>query len=160
MENSKLELVKFDSIDLLPPDDRACAIKAIEYLAFSYAPYSKFKVGAAVMMDDGSLYGGANQENASYPLCMCAERVALYHASMQSPDQLIKCMAITAKHNTKKLIQPAMPCGACRQVINEYEYRNKQPIKLYLINDLKEAFMCESIKILLPFSFDGSVLGD
>ncbi len=158
MKDNIPRLTKFDSIDKLPSKDANCVKQAIEYLGYAYAPYSNFLVGASVMMADGTLYGGANQENASYPLCMCAERVALYHAAMMERSQKISCIAITAKHHSKKLIDPAMPCGACRQVINEYESINKAKIKIYLINDNQEVYMIDSIKPLLPYSFDGSVL--
>ena len=143
----------------LPMMEKACVQKAIEYVDYSYSPYSNFKVGACVMMEDGSVYGGANEENASYPLCLCAERVALHHASMRDRSQHMVAIAITAKHESKKLIDPAMPCGACRQVILEYEYRNgNKPIKILLINDDEDVFMLESIKALLPHSFKGETL--
>jgi cytidine deaminase len=158
MKHDYPKLTKFNKIKDLPIEVQPCIHNAIEYLDFAYAPYSNFKVGASVLMENGELYGGSNQENASYPLCMCAERVALYHAAMHKLEFNMKCIAITAKHKSKKLIDPAMPCGACRQVIREYEIRNNSPITVYMINDLHEVFMIESIQSLLPYSFDGSVL--
>lgn len=143
----------------LPENEKACAQNAIDYLDFSYSPYSKFKVGASVMMEDGTVYGGANEENASYPLCLCAERVALHHASMRDRSQKMAAIAITVQHESKKIINPAMPCGACRQVILEYEHRNGgSPIKILLINDEQTVYMADSVKSLLPFSFSGDTL--
>jgi cytidine deaminase len=132
--------------------------QAVDMLKLAYAPYSNFYVGSSILMEDGSTYGGCNQENASYPLCMCGERVALYHASMQKPHVKIKAIAITAKNIKMKLEKPIMPCGACRQVILEYEQRNGKPIKLYFRDDNDIIYIAESGASLMPYTFDGSYL--
>jgi cytidine deaminase len=131
---------------------------AVDYLQYSHAPYSKFYVGASVLLEDGSIYGGANQENASYPLCMCGERVALYHAAMAQPMKKIRSIAITAKNEKMKLIRPVMPCGACRQVILEYEIISGNDIKIYLKDDNDMVHILNSIKDVLPLSFDATFL--
>lgn len=131
---------------------------AEEYLNIAYAPYSNFHVGASVLTDDGHVYGGANFENASYPLCMCGERNALYHSSMASPKSKPIAVAITASIEGKMITQPVMPCGACRQVILEYEYRYQTPIEIYLLTNDNKVYKVKSIKDLLPYSFDGSFL--
>jgi cytidine deaminase len=158
MKINSIELIKIGAMSNLPQADAACVKQAIDYLDFSYAPYSNFKVGASTMLSDHSLFGGANQENASYPLCICAERSSLYHMAMSRLVFDIHCIAITAKHESKKLSMPAMPCGACRQVILEYETRNGSDIILYLINDDHEIYKLNSIKDILPFSFGSDVL--
>jgi cytidine deaminase len=152
------ELIKVGTIDQAPREHQECLKQAQIYLDYAYAPYSNFKVGASTLLNDGSMYGGANQENASYPLCMCAERVSLYHMAMTQKVFEIECMAITAKHRRNKLIKPAMPCGACRQVILEYESRNPRPIMIYLINDDGVVYKVDSVRFLLPFTFDPSIL--
>jgi cytidine deaminase len=113
----------------------------------SYSPYSRFAVGAAVVCRDGSVYIGANVENASYPLCMCAERNALYGAMMdgKTRDDMI-ALAIAADTE-----EPCSPCGACRQVISEL-FPSNAPI--YLAN-LKGEVMTTTVAELLPFAFDG-----
>ena len=152
------ELVEIGTIDQAPIQHQACLKQAVSYIDYAYAPYSNFLVGASTLLKNGSIYGGANQENASYPLCMCAERVSLFHMAMDQKDFEIECIAITAKHQSKKLVNPAMPCGACRQVILEFEQRNKKPIIIYLINDDGIVYKVDSIQELLPYSFDPSVL--
>ena len=131
---------------------------SVEYLDVAYAPYSKFQVGAAVLTDDGQIFGGANFENASYPLCMCGERNALYHTRMASPKSTPIAVAITAKTPNQILTKPVMPCGACRQVILEFEYTYGKNIAIYLLTNDNKVFKVETIKDLIPYSFDGSFL--
>lgn len=132
--------------------------EAVSQLDNAYAPYSNFHVGAAVLLEDGKIHGGSNQENASYPLCMCGERVALYHSAIASPNVKITSLAITARNQYHKLTQPVMPCGACRQVILEYEQRQNQKIKIYLRTDDDKIYISESAANLIPFGFDASFL--
>jgi cytidine deaminase len=131
---------------------------AVRYLDIAYAPYSNFHVGAAVLTDDGKIFGGSNQENASYPLCMCGERNALYHTAMASPSSIPVAVAITARTEGKLITSPVMPCGACRQVILEYEYRYGTDINVYLLTNDNKVYKVNSVKDLLPYSFDGSFL--
>ena len=138
--------------------ERTMVIEAVHQLDNAYAPYSNFHVGAAVLLEDGNIHGGSNQENASYPLCMCGERVALYHSAIASPNVKITSLAITARNQYHKLTQPVMPCGACRQVILEYEQRQNQKIKIYLRTDDDKIYISESAANLIPFGFDASFL--
>lgn len=132
--------------------------KALEFRDKAYAPYSKFLVGAAVLTKSGLMFGGANQENASYPLCMCGERVALYHSAMAAPADEVVAVAICVKSPIGDIMQPVMPCGACRQVIKEYEDRYKGDIRIIIRTDDGRVWMVKSVKDLLPLGFDDSFL--
>ncbi|MGM9873637.1 MAG: cytidine deaminase [Bacilli bacterium] len=124
--------------------------KAIEARNLSYSPYSKFKVGAALLTKDGKIYKGANIENASYPLCMCAERNAIYSAYLDGvKKEDIVSLAVVADTE-----DPCSPCGACRQVISELMPRNSKIVLANLKGDVK----LTSIDELLPFSFDAKDL--
>ena len=132
--------------------------KAIDMLQNVYAPYSGFYIGAAVLTDSGNIYGGCNQENASYPLCICGERVALYNAGANEPKTPIQLLVIVS-HNPKKFIdEPISPCGACRQVISEFAMRHKQDYPILLKGDGDKIYRLESSKELLPFGFDSKYL--
>lgn len=139
----------------LPPEYQElldCAKKALD---LSYSPYSSFKVGAAILLEDGTQVPGANQENASYPLCLCAERNALAVANIQYPSQKMVAMAVVA---AKEDIFVS-PCGACRQVIWENEQRNRGPITMLIQGPEGKVYRFESIGDLLPFGFSGTDLG-
>jgi cytidine deaminase len=148
----------YDSIDELTESDRELVLKAIEQLDVAYAPYSHFHVGAAVRLKDGSIYLGSNQENASYPLCMCGERVALYNAAVYKPKVAVESLAITIKNLQMKIDKPVSPCGACRQVISEYEFRHQQAIRILLKSDSNEIYELSSVEDLLPLGFNGTFL--
>ena len=124
--------------------------QAITARGHSYSPYSKFAVGAALLCKDGKVFIGANVENSSYPLCMCAERNALYNAMMNGykKDDFL-ALAIAADTD-----EPCSPCGACRQVISELFPREG---KIYLAN-LKVQYKETNIEELLPFAFSGDDL--
>ncbi len=124
----------------------------------AYAPYSQFFVGAAILLEDGYIVAGNNQENAAYPSSMCAERVAIFGASANYPNVKIKTIAINAHANNFVLHKPITPCGGCRQVINEYENKQKDKIKIILSSDGNEYWIIDSIKDLLPLSFDAKSL--
>lgn len=131
---------------------------AIDQLTHAYAPYSNFHVGAATRLIDGDIFVGCNQENASYPLCMCGERVALYNAGASKPTTPVESLAITVK-NMKGLVEGIIsPCGACRQVISEFENRHNHPIRILLKSDSQEVYELSSIQDILPFSFSGKFL--
>lgn len=154
----KSELIKHADTAGLAPQDIRLLEQARENMHLAYAPYSGFRVGAAVRTGQGSVAGGANQENASYPLCMCGERVALYHCAVRYPGEEIETVAIAVK-GKKPLASPAPPCGACLQVIREFETRqNDKPIRLLLMADGNEVWEVPTVRILMPFSFDGSFL--
>lgn len=137
---------------------QALIAKAIDYLEVAYAPYSNFLVGAAILDNQGQLFGGANQENASYPLCMCGERNALYHHAMASPSTRAVAVAITAKSPTGPINSPIMPCGACAQVLLEYERRYGVDLPIYLITDDEMVYLVKTPKSLLPYGFDDTYL--
>jgi len=128
--------------------------KAEKQTKLSYAPYSNFYVGAALLLDNGKIIGGCNQENVSYPLCICAERVALYSYGTLSKKATIKALAITAHYPSKPLSAPCMPCGACRQVIEEYEQRQNKAIDIYVTAvGLKKIIKIKGISEILPSAF-------
>ena len=124
----------------------------------AYAPYSKFSVGTAILLDNNEIIIGSNQENAAYPSGMCAERVAIYFAGAKYPDHKILKMAISASSMFKKLDQPVAPCGACRQAIAEYEVKQKKAIEIYFMGESGNIIMVNSLKELLPLGFDKSFL--
>ncbi len=150
---------QFEHLEDLDSESKYLVHKAKEATHTSHAPYSKFLVGAALLLEDGSLVQGANQENASYPLCMCAERVALYSAAVQFPGKKIKKIAVVAHKKNHKELSNATACGACRQVMLEYELKQKSPIEIVMMNQNKW-IKCASAESLLPLSFDSSHLLD
>src|SRR5690349_21612290 len=122
----------FKSMDALDTESKYLVHKAKEAAHHAYAPYSKFHVGAAMILDDSTIVTGSNQENASYPLCMCAERVALYTMASAFPDRRIVKMAIVAHKKNHKELTPATSCGACRQVMAEFEDRQKMAFEIIM----------------------------
>lgn len=143
--------------DLIPEEAELLNL-ATASLKNAYAPYSNFHVGAAILLESGEMLGGSNQENAAYPMCLCAERVALSVAASQYPNTVIKTMAITVKAPNQIIGQPAMPCGSCRQALCEKEYQQKQAIRLVVRGEKGSIFCFKSAKDILPFSFDASFL--
>jgi len=149
MQNKKLEInyLEYNGLEELEPKDRELCEAAEKALAGSYAPYSKFNVGAAVRLSDGSIVTGANQENAAYPSGLCAERTAMFSAHANHPDTPMTAIAITAAQNGKLNEDITAPCGACRQVMAEYQkvsgrkwtillYGKKKIIKLSQVDDI------------------------
>ena len=143
--------------ELALEEQKALAM-AKKHLQYSYSPYSNFKVGAGIQLANGLFIGGSNQENASYPLCLCAERVALAAAAAVHPNVLIQAMAVTIKHPNKIIAKPAMPCGACRQVICEVEQKQKQPIRIITQGEQGGIYVFKSALAILPMAFDASFL--
>jgi cytidine deaminase len=154
MKQAKESFQQFADIEELDSESKYLVHKAKEATAHSYAPYSKFQVGAALILDDGTVITGANQENASYPLCMCAERVALYASSATHPDKRIVKIAVAAHKKGHKELAPASPCGACRQVILEYEQRQDRPIEIVMYGSEEKWVKCTSAATLLPLAFN------
>jgi len=148
----------FNHLEELDAESKYLVHKSKEAAAHAYAPYSKFCVGAALMLDDGTIVTGANQENAAYPLCMCAERVALYVASALHPEKKIVKLAITAHKKNHKDLSGATSCGACRQVMLEYEHRQKMPFEVIMMGEDKRWIKAPSAAALLPIGFsEGSL---
>ena len=148
----------YEDFNELPKADKKLMVAAIEATKNSYAPYSKFKVGAALLLNDDSIVTGSNQENAAYPSGMCAERVAFWKVGHNFPDKKILKVAITAISNTKVVDKPVGPCGACRQTMLEYEINQKHPIEIIFMGQVGKVVEVDSILSLLPFSFDSSYL--
>lgn len=142
----------------LSPEDRELLQRARQARDAAYAPYSGFQVGAAVRMDTGHIHQGNNQENASFPSGLCAERVAAFHAAALYPGVGMKAIAISASGRTRPLKVPAAPCGNCRQSLLEYEQRQGYPIRLVLQGHGGTVYVCPSVAALLPLGFDGSFL--
>ena len=124
----------------------------------AYAPYSGFKVGASVLLEDGTIIFVSNQENASYPQGLCAERVALFSTGSQHPEKIIKAVAIAALDAKTGQFCAVTPCGGCRQVMLEFEQKQGQAIRVLFPGKDEEVMVAESIKVLLPFGFQSSKL--
>ncbi|MEK6154387.1 cytidine deaminase [Flavobacteriaceae bacterium 3-367] len=152
------ELTVFDSLKDLPVEDQQLMREAIKARGDAYAPYSNFQVGAAVLLENGSIVIGNNQENASYPSGLCAERVAVFQAGAKYPGVAIRTIAITATSKNYAVDTPAAPCGNCRQSIAEYEQKQHSPIALVLMGETGEVFKCDSLVDILPLAFDNSFL--
>jgi cytidine deaminase len=148
----------YQSAEELPQDVQSLMQQAIEIRKKAYAPYSNFRVGVAILLDNGKIVLGSNQENAAYPSGLCAERVAIFQAGAIYPDAKVSKMAITAASDTNETKSPIPPCGACRQSISEYEFRQDTPIEIYFMGESGEVYQSESIKNLLPLSFDKNFL--
>jgi len=148
------KLFVFDSLQEIPEDAERLMQEAITARDKAYAPYSKFHVGAALLLDNGKIISGNNQENASYPSGLCAERTAIYYAGAQYPKAKVLKMAITASASNKKTDKPVPPCGACRQAISEYEVKQDAPIEIYFMGKIGKVAKSNSLKNLLPFIFD------
>jgi cytidine deaminase len=146
-------LAVYETVKELPEDIQQLMKSAFSARDNAYAPYSNFYVGAAILMDNGEIITGSNQENAAYPSGLCAERTAIYYAGAKYPKSGIKTMAISAKASKKGMTNPVPPCGACRQAIAEYEVKQKQPIALYFMGDSGQVFKSESLENLLPLLF-------
>jgi cytidine deaminase len=134
-------------------ESKYLAHKAKDAASHAYAPYSRFQVGAAVLLEDGTVVTGTNQENAAYPSGMCAERVALFAAMALHPETVITKIAIVAKRKGGKELTPATSCGACRQVMLEFEIRQNKPFEVIMQNEDHKWVKALSARSLLPFSF-------
>lgn len=154
----EFELAVYDSMGELCEADRQLMEHAVAARARAYAPYSHFQVGAAVRLENGKIVTGNNQENASYPSGLCAERVAVFYAGAEYPGVAITSVAITATSKKYRVETPAAPCGNCRQALSEYEVRQKSPIRVLLMGERGEVFECGSIADILPLGFDSSYL--
>ncbi|MDH8701971.1 cytidine deaminase [Dysgonomonadaceae bacterium PH5-43] len=146
--------IRVCSYEELNSDEKILIDVAKKAALKSYSPYSKFKVGAAVRLSGGTIVDGNNQENIAYPSGLCAERVVLFYANSQYPNEEVDAIAIAAYSFNKFTEKAITPCGACRQVILETQNRFKHNIKLYLYGE-KEVFVINSINDLLPLAFEG-----
>ena len=142
----------------LAVEDKVLLEEAWEACKSAYAPYSNFHVGAALRLANGLIYKGNNQENAAYPSGICAERVAIFSASALHPGVAIQAIAVVAKTDTFNIPNPVTPCGACRQVMAEYESNSGTPIKILLQGNSEKIWILEGITNLLPLMFHGEEL--
>ncbi len=149
----KISYMEYDSIEQMNPEDRELAQAAINATKHSYAPYSKFNVGAAVMLEDGEIITGSNQENAAYPSGLCAERTAMFYASANRPDKAMTKIAVAAGQDGKLCDSPATPCGACRQVMAQYQTKGGRNMEIILVGG-KRIWKFEKVDDILPFIFD------
>lgn len=152
------DLLVYESLEELSEADQKLMLLAVEARKNAYAPYSNFQVGAALLLENGEVVIGNNQENACYPAGLCAERVAIFQAGAKYPGIVIKAIAISATSVNYQVDSPAAPCGNCRQSISEYEVKQKQPIQLLMMGEVGEVQKCNSIGDILPLAFTNSFL--
>ncbi len=143
----------FESLEELDSSTKDLMLKAIEIRKKAYAPYSKFRVGAALLLENGEVVLGSNQESAAYPSGLCAERVAIFQAGAIHPNQKIIKIAISATSDINPTKRPTPPCGACRQSISEYEQKQETPIEIYFMGESGDIYKSDSLENLLPLSF-------
>ena len=151
--NLDINFTEYSSIEEMSPVDQALVREAIEAQKGSYAPYSNFNVGAALLLDDGTVVRGSNQENAAYPSGLCAERTAMFAANANHPGKAMVCLAIVGGFNHEIAHSPCTPCGACRQVMAEYQTLGGKPLSIIMFGTEK-AWKFERVDDILPFIFD------
>jgi cytidine deaminase len=151
-------IYEVDSLEELSQKEQQLVVLAREMTEKAYAPYSEFFVGAAVLLENGEILTGSNQENGAYPSGLCAERVAAFAASAMFPGVTMKTIAVSANSTRLKLDEPVSPCGACRQVLLEYEILQDAPIRVLLAKEDGKILIVEKVHDLLPLSFSGKAL--
>ncbi|GAB4252754.1 MAG: cytidine deaminase [Vicingaceae bacterium] len=151
-----IQFEEFNNINELSDDEKSLIHKAENALNNAYAPYSNFKVAAAVLLDNDEVICGTNQENAAFPSGICAERTALFYAKSTFPKSNIKKLVVVTDKQLGN--NPLTLCGACRQVVSEYEQLQQQKIEIYLKSKESKIWKFGSINDLLPFSFKANVL--
>ena len=145
------------SIEELAQEDKKLLQRAVAFSKEAYAPYSKFKVGAAVLLANGEIVAGSNQENAAYPSGLCAERVTLFSASANHSNVEMQSIAIYTDSITTASMQIS-PCGSCRQVMSEYEIKQGKDLRVLLMNSGGMIWIFDSCRDLLPLAFDSKAL--
>lgn len=154
MKTTEITIVvhEYQNIGELTDDDQRLLIEARRITAMAYAPYSGFHVGAAVLLENGIIITGNNQENSAYPSGLCAERVALFYANANYPDSTVEAIAVSAAKNGILVNEPVKPCGACRQALAEAEVRFGTPIRI-ILDGQDSILILQSVESLLPLSF-------
>lgn len=147
------EYLQYEDVQFLAPEDAALLVHAQGATGHAYAPYSKFRVAAVVKLDNGQTVTGTNQENASYPVGICAERTALSAASSLYPGIGIEAIAVSYDNENGSSNSPISPCGLCRQTLVEYEMRQGKPIRIIMGGQTGAILLIDSVRDLLPFSF-------
>lgn len=149
----KIAFKEYDTIDELNSHDQQLCLEAVKALATSHSPYSKFKVGAALLLKSGKVLHASNQENVAYPSGLCAERVALFHWGTGYADDPVVAMAVTAQTDEFPLLKPVTSCGACLQVMAECEKRQNSPFKMLLYCIDGPVWVIDGVQSLMPFMF-------
>ncbi len=144
---------EYDSLNDMEEEDRTLLDRAREAINSAYAPYSAYHVGAAVLLANGKVFTGNNQENVAYPSGICAERVALFYASAQYPEVPVKAIAVSAKAKGFTVHSPVTPCGSCRQVMAESENRFNNKLKLIMRGENGKINVVHGVSNLLPLMF-------
>lgn len=154
MKTSEIRIIvqEFENIDELPEPDLNLVLEARRITTQAYAPYSGFCVGAAILLDNGKIITGNNQENSAYPSGLCAERVTMFYANANYPDSAVKTIAISAQKDGVLVEEPVKPCGGCRQALAEAEVRFQKPIRIILDGNGKILVLI-GVESLLPLSF-------
>ena len=153
-----LEYHIVENVSLLPQDEVMLVREAVAMTRNAYAPYSEFSVGAAILLENGEVVKGSNQENGAYPSGLCAERVAAFAASADYPGVPMKKIAICAGSDLLNADEPVSPCGACRQVLLEYETLQQRNLKILLVKENGKILVVNRVEDLLPLSFTGAKL--
>ena len=159
MQEKKIELSFITAhISELTEQEQQLVSNAKSALKTAYAPYSGFLVGASVLLENGEIINGSNQENVAYPSGLCAERVALFYAGARYPDIKVKTIAVSVLSKNFEVTDVVSPCGACRQVMAEYEEKQEQEIKVILHSPTDEVLIANTVEDLLPFMFKSPLL--
>lgn len=158
MKRLEIEYLEFSDLHALDQPDQQLIQAAKKALEGSYSPYSKFQVGAAARLTNGTIVTGFNIENASYPVCLCAEQTTMSAVKTQHPGEHIESFAISVKSAHATVDEPATPCGKCRQLLSEQERVNGAPIRLILQGEIGPIWIFKRVNDLLPFSFTGEWL--
>jgi cytidine deaminase len=153
----KILVSEYETFSELPESDRELIVMARNAAENAYAPYSGFRVGAALLLANGKMLTGNNQENATFTVGLCAERVALFYANAGFPDVAVKALAVTAKNKNGYVMNPVSPCGACRQALLETESRFKNSIRI-ILEGKNKIQVFEGVENLLPFAFKPETL--
>ncbi|MGM0496549.1 MAG: cytidine deaminase [Bacteroidota bacterium] len=144
---------EYESPEKLSNSEKELIREAEKAAKDAYAPYSKFKVGAALLLENNEIIPANNQENAAYPSGLCAERIAVFYANSKYPEVAIKQLAITAYREDKLVDMPISPCGSCLQVLLETQRRYKTPIEI-ILSGKKKIYKTDNVEQFLPMNFD------
>ena len=144
---------RYSDLTELSESDMALLKQAKEAVHSAYAPYSKFHVGCAVLLENGEIILGSNQENMAYPSGLCAERVAIFHAGSKFPNIPIVALAVTVKATDYLVKEPIACCGACLQSMSEFEMKFNKPMRIILQGEVGDVLIAEGVKVFLPFQF-------
>lgn len=154
MKTKEIKIIvhEFANIEELPLNDQQLLAKAREITSLAYAPYSGFHVGAAILLENGKIITGNNQENSAYPSGLCAERVAMFYANANYPDAAVSTIAVSAAKNGELVKEAVKPCGSCRQALAETEVRFQKPIRI-ILDGQDSILVLQGVECLLPLSF-------